>query len=254
MGCSSGRIRQGALLCGECDSIPATYDLRQAGILREDRGFHFPLSPQCMMCLLVGPRPYPGPIKLVTILHPDPHHKTKCAQIGAAPLCMPCNAHTCTVLFDAVRRLTSVNRHRKRRVVQPSLVEHLASILPAGGLVVLQSDEQDVASDMRTCFEQHGRSAFRPVGDSDWDVCCHVLSGAKDREKVRLSADSWVPAIPSVCEHSDAPVGANVRERCSDGPCDEDGWHRSCLPVPSDREVICQLNGLPIYRTVLVRF
>ena len=66
---------------------------------------------------------YPGPTSLVCVLCPDPHFK---------------------------------KRHRKRRVVQASLVEALSACLPAGCHVFVESDVAEVAEDMRGRFEGHG--------------------------------------------------------------------------------------------------
>ncbi|KAH7446120.1 hypothetical protein KP509_01G039900 [Ceratopteris richardii] len=63
---------------------------------------------------------YPGPLKLVTILCPDPHFKS---------------------------------RHHKRRIVQMQLVEKIIDSLAPGGKVFLQSDVKEVAEDMRRQFE-----------------------------------------------------------------------------------------------------
>ncbi|KAG9131142.1 hypothetical protein Leryth_023864 [Lithospermum erythrorhizon] len=63
---------------------------------------------------------YPGPLKLVTILCPDPHFKKK---------------------------------HHKRRVVQKPLVDSIVDCLMPGGQVFIQSDIFDVALDMRNYFD-----------------------------------------------------------------------------------------------------
>jgi len=69
---------------------------------------------------------YPGPLRLVSILCPDPHFKQK---------------------------------HRKRRIVQKSLVEALEKRLPIGGQVFLQSDVEEVAKDMRDQFDENANFA-----------------------------------------------------------------------------------------------
>jgi tRNA (guanine-N7-)-methyltransferase len=51
-------------------------------------------------------------------------------------------------------------RHQKRRVVQPELVQALATYLVEGGMVFLQSDIEAVAKAMRDRFAEH--SAFMP--------------------------------------------------------------------------------------------
>lgn len=56
-------------------------------------------------------------------------------------------------------------RHQKRRVVQPQLVAVLADFLPGGGRVVLQSDVETVAQEMRDRFAEH--PAFAPT-TSHW--------------------------------------------------------------------------------------
>lgn len=46
-------------------------------------------------------------------------------------------------------------RHQKRRIVQPELVEELAKHLVNGGVVLLQSDIEVVAVEMRDRFSEH---------------------------------------------------------------------------------------------------
>jgi tRNA (guanine-N7-)-methyltransferase len=47
------------------------------------------------------------------------------------------------------------NKHAKRRVVQPELVRDIASYLPSGGEVFLQSDLEWVAQEMCDRFSEH---------------------------------------------------------------------------------------------------
>ncbi|MEM9218846.1 MAG: tRNA (guanosine(46)-N7)-methyltransferase TrmB [Cyanobacteria bacterium P01_F01_bin.150] len=54
-------------------------------------------------------------------------------------------------------------RHRKRRVVQPELVEAIAQHLAPGGVLFLQSDIESVAVDMRDRFLEH--KSFEPQWD-----------------------------------------------------------------------------------------
>jgi tRNA (guanine-N7-)-methyltransferase len=54
-------------------------------------------------------------------------------------------------------------RHQKRRVVQPELVQDLATHLVQGGIVFLQSDVESVASEMCDRFDEH--SAFARQSD-----------------------------------------------------------------------------------------
>jgi len=80
---------------------------------------------------------YPGPLRLVSILCPDPHFK---------------------------------QRHRKRRIVQKALVDALIKYLPSGGQVFLQSDIEEVARDMRDQFDEH--TAFTRLHKLDLAAHC----------------------------------------------------------------------------------
>jgi len=57
-------------------------------------------------------------------------------------------------------------RHRKRRVVQPELVELIAQYLAPGGLFFLQSDIEEVAFDMRQHVRCH--DAFIEAEPAGW--------------------------------------------------------------------------------------
>ncbi len=46
-------------------------------------------------------------------------------------------------------------KHQKRRVVQPELINDLASVLPSGGVVFLQSDVEEVAVEMGNRFSEN---------------------------------------------------------------------------------------------------
>lgn len=85
---------------------------------------------------------YPGPLDLVSILHPDPHWK---------------------------------RRHRKRRIVQPALAAQIVARLAPGGQVFLQSDVKAVAQAMVAVFQQASGGAlalhpshFGPGATPDW--------------------------------------------------------------------------------------
>lgn len=57
-------------------------------------------------------------------------------------------------------------KHFKRRVVQPSLVETFARMLPVGVKIFVQSDVEAVALEMRSRFADHDR--FHLTHDSFW--------------------------------------------------------------------------------------
>ena len=60
------------------------------------------------------------------------------------------------------------NRHAKRRVVQPELVQELADYLVPDGIVFLQSDVEFVAVEM--CDRLAAHPAFRRLGTGEWLV------------------------------------------------------------------------------------
>ncbi|HEY9859436.1 MAG TPA: tRNA (guanosine(46)-N7)-methyltransferase TrmB [Candidatus Obscuribacterales bacterium] len=73
-------------------------------------------------------------------------------------------------------------RHQKRRVVQPELVQELASYLVPGGVVFLQSDIHEVAVEMCDRFEEH--TAFQRQGEG-W-LSENPLSVPTERECMTL--------------------------------------------------------------------
>jgi tRNA (guanine-N7-)-methyltransferase len=80
------------------------------------------------------------------------------------------------------------NRHVKRRVVQPELVEEIAKYLIPGGMVFLQSDVEIIATEMRDRFLAH--SAFQ-IQAEDW-LSENPLPVATEREKSTLARGEFV--------------------------------------------------------------
>ena len=75
-------------------------------------------------------------------------------------------------------------RQAKRRVVQPELVDTLASYLAGGGVVFLQSDIEAVAVEMRDRFDAH--PAFHRQGTDTW-LATNPLPVPTEREISTLS-------------------------------------------------------------------
>ena len=73
-------------------------------------------------------------------------------------------------------------RHQKRRVLQPDLVDSLATFLPSGGRVVLQSDVEAVAVDM---CDRMAQNAHFIRTDSTW-LSTSPFPAQTDRERVTL--------------------------------------------------------------------
>ena len=140
-------------------------------------------------------------VDLVTILHPDPHFKTK---------------------------------HKKRRIVQATMVRQLAREMRPGARVYLQSDVEELTEDMREKFERFSDGCF------DLD---HELYDVDDvRAKATAAANEPVDDIDSD---------------------DDDGWRSTWvhggwlsenpIGIPSEREVQTLGEGLPVYRVMLRR-
>ena len=73
-------------------------------------------------------------------------------------------------------------RHQKRRVVQPALVQALATYLPVGGRVILQSDVEEVALEMCDRFSEN--AAFQRTAQ-DW-LAVSPFPAQTDREELTL--------------------------------------------------------------------
>lgn len=75
-------------------------------------------------------------------------------------------------------------RQAKRRVVQPELVDTLATYLASGGVVFIQSDIEAVAVEMRDRFDFH--PAFHRQGTDTW-LATNPLPVPTEREISTLS-------------------------------------------------------------------
>ncbi|KAK2078391.1 hypothetical protein QBZ16_003231 [Prototheca wickerhamii] len=154
---------------------------------------------------------YPAPIDLITIQYPDPQFK---------------------------------RRHRKRRIVQPSLVDAAARRLAPGGRVLLQSDVLEVgaewvagkvAEDMRDHFAAN--SAFE------------LESGHGEPRAVFFHASTNGIEKNSDMEQDTSKGIKSPRFR--DG-----GWlHNNPLvcvkTVPTEREVLTLARGDPVFRVLV---
>jgi tRNA (guanine-N7-)-methyltransferase len=76
------------------------------------------------------------------------------------------------------------NRHGKRRVVQPFLVETLAKYLPTNAEIFLQSDVKLVVEEMVAKFLEN--SNFKPKNEQIW-LKENPLPVATEREKATLN-------------------------------------------------------------------
>ncbi|NJR58209.1 MAG: tRNA (guanosine(46)-N7)-methyltransferase TrmB [Cyanobacteria bacterium CRU_2_1] len=75
-------------------------------------------------------------------------------------------------------------RHQKRRIVQPEMVEAVATFLVKSGIVFLQSDVEAVATEM--CDRFHAHSAFTRQGTDPW-LSANPLSVPTERERSTLA-------------------------------------------------------------------
>ncbi len=77
------------------------------------------------------------------------------------------------------------NKHGKRRIVQPGLVETLADYLLVGGKVMLQSDVEFVALEMQKVFQNNPR--FQQKHTEKW-LAYNPLPVATERELFTISS------------------------------------------------------------------
>lgn len=75
-------------------------------------------------------------------------------------------------------------RHNKRRIVQPELVNSLATYMVDGGILFLQSDVESVAVQMRARFQSHPN--FQIKHQETW-LLTNPLPVSTEREKYTLS-------------------------------------------------------------------
>ena len=176
---------------------------------------------------------YPGQLDLVTILHPDPHFKKK---------------------------------HRKRRVVQPQMVAAVARMLRPGGRLLLQSDVQAVAEDMRDDFERHAGAAFRlsPLHAAEGatfraaraEACTNPMrETVASLQQLKHLARNRAAAEAAAAAEGGAPMAAAAAAE------EGDGWQSTWeaggflaenpLGVPTEREVYTLESGLPVFRILL---
>lgn len=73
-------------------------------------------------------------------------------------------------------------RHQKRRVVQPEVVETLAEFLAQDGIILLQSDVEEVAEEMCERFQAHPQFVRQEGG---W-LSTNPLPAATEREQSTL--------------------------------------------------------------------
>ena len=87
-------------------------------------------------------------------------------------------------------------RQAKRRIVQPELVDTLATYLASGGVVFLQSDIEAVAVEMRDRFDAH--PAFYRQGIAPW-LATNPLPVPTEREISTLSSSEPVYRSLFIC-------------------------------------------------------
>ena len=134
----------------------------------------------------------PGVLRRVSILFPDPW------------------AHT---------------NHRKRRIVQPLLVQQLAAVMPSGSEVVLVCDYEELALDMCTHFD--------------------ALHAAFER---RGGGQSLAAVRGEQAQEQEQETGGGR------GSADGKGWlTEHPLPARSEREAVCEIKWRPVYRAIYTR-
>lgn len=160
---------------------------------------------------------YPGEVSLVCVQFPDPHFK---------------------------------RRHRKRRIVNASFVDHLRRHMPAGAALFLQSDVHEVAEAMRDAFERDGEGAFALDDDEHGDAAERIRHGMI--APVVLD-EEWIERRCGEDEQSFHKDGRTLFESAWRRVPGEAWLPENPLGVPTEREILASTSGLPVYRALLRR-
>eukprot|EP00891_Asterochloris_glomerata_P008848 jgi/Astpho2/8848/fgenesh1_pg.00129_%23_34_t len=179
---------------------------------------------------------YPGPLQLF----PDPHFKKK---------------------------------HKKRRVVQPQLIEAIDRRLAPGGLVFLQSDVMEVAEAMRDEFELCASTRFSPAQRDSREAASESSSPAQHLSQdpgvpgpqpeplaAESSSHSYEPLTPQAVSDSISNFEAETQSEAPD-KTDRQSWKSSWaqhgwlsqnpLGIPTEMEMHTLQLGKPVYRVLL---
>ena len=92
------------------------------------------------------------------------------------------------------------NKHQRRRVVQPELVEELSKFMVSGGEVFLYSDVKQVAEEMRDRFSEHPQFQIQT---QEW-LADNPLPVASEREIATLSRGE--PVYRTIFERRQPPA------------------------------------------------
>lgn len=115
-------------------------------------------------------------------------------------------------------------RHRKRRMVQPQLVDAIVRLLRPGGRILLQSDVHEVAVAMRDEFEQGCNGELQPAPELHDEG--RVFYAPDNDVAARTGASAWAGH----------------------------GWLQdNPLGLPTEREIHSLEQGLRVYRIMLVK-
>jgi len=193
---------------------------------------------------------YPGPLVLVSFLHPDPHWKRK---------------------------------HWKRRIVQPPLARAVAAALAPGGQLFLQSDVKAVTVDMLSVFQaaasdllELAPTHFGPGASPDWPPpeaerinqgddmqrdAARRAAAQRKRKAGALEAAAAEPAAepPPAAAADGGGSEEEEEEGEEEGPSGwaaqpGNGWLReNPIGVPTERELGTVKAGGHCWRCLLVR-
>lgn len=191
---------------------------------------------------------YPGPVAAMSAQFPDPHFK---------------------------------KRHKKRRMVQPPVVQVARERLMPGGQVFLQSDVLDAVAAMRDEYEQHAGDMLQL---SPLHSTAPVFHWSREQENAALAAAAAEAAAakaaakqqqhqthedtPSAAADSNAEDDDSISSSNADSGSSEDsgssdafvskwaegGWLvENPLGVPTERENYVRGQGGKVFRVLLVK-
>jgi hypothetical protein len=161
-----------------------------------------------------------------------------------------------SILFPDPWRL---KKHLKRRVVTPALVADIAGVVDSGCEVIIASDWLRLAKSMFRCFHRDARWRIDggEVMQATTDVPAAAAAAPTAAAAAAADGDGIGVASESVDDNSGDSRSTLVVEESQDESDSDDieyRWlARSPLPVPTERERVCETMWRPVYWARFVR-
>ena len=157
-------------------------------------------------------------------------------------------------------------KHLKRLIIQPELVQQLSNYLPPTNTntnasytpvaIYLSSDCEDVAIHMKNTFLEHGSHSFRLVTDFNEYVEKLVPTGMftipisdSGNETENVSDTTTTSGVIDTTISTTTTTATANNDHLL-----KDGWLSfNPLGVPSERELLCEVDWRRVWRCIFIR-